>query len=134
MQERTLTYGMSVEVPLAYERAVARAREELGKEGFGVLTEIDVAATLKAKLDVDRPPYKILGACNPSLADQALDAEEGIGLLLPCNVVVYQQEGGSVVAALEPLTMVDLTGNAALEEVAGQAKQLLAAALDSLPA
>jgi len=105
-------YGLKAEVALPYERAVERAREELGKEGFGVLTEIDVQATLKKKLDVEFRPYVILGACNPPLAHQALSAERDIGLLLPCNVIVYAADapGTSVVAALDPVAQLSLAG------------------------
>ena len=112
MTSPKISYGLKADVPLPYERAVERAREELGKEGFGVLTEIDVRATLKKKLDVDFRPYVILGACNPSLAHQALSAERDIGLLLPCNVIVYAGERAntSVVAALDPVAQLNLAG------------------------
>ena len=108
----TIKYGLKAEVALPYERAVERAREELGKEGFGILTEIDVKGTLKRKLDVEFRPYVILGACNPSLSHQALTAERDIGLLLPCNVVVYAADtpGRSVVAILDPVEQLKLTG------------------------
>ncbi len=107
-----IRYGLKVEVALPYERAVERTREELGKEGFGVLTEIDVKGTLKKKLDVEFRPYVILGACNPPLSYQALSAERDIGLLLPCNVVVYAADapGKSVVAILDPVEQLKLTG------------------------
>jgi len=118
--EQTTRYGIGTEVNLPYERAVQRTREELAKEGFGVLTEIDVAATLKKKLDVDFRPYVILGACNPPLAHRALTAERDIGLLLPCNVVVYaaDEPGKSVVAAMDPIAALELTGNEQVRSVA----------------
>jgi uncharacterized protein (DUF302 family) len=106
---------------------VERTRAELAKEGFGVLTEIDVRETLKRKLDVDFRPYVILGACNPPLAFQALTAERDIGLLLPCNVIVYADErpGRSVVAALDPVVQLRLTGKAALEPLAREVRARL---------
>jgi uncharacterized protein (DUF302 family) len=106
---------------------VARTRAELAKEGFGVLTEIDVRETLKRKLDVDFRPYVILGACNPPLAHQALTAERDIGLLLPCNVIVYAGErpGRSVVAALDPVVQLRLTGKATLEPLAREVRARL---------
>jgi uncharacterized protein (DUF302 family) len=115
-----IKYGLKAEVALPYERAVERAREELGKEGFGVLTEIDVKGTLKKKLDVEFRPYVILGACNPSLSHQALTAERDIGLLLPCNVVVYASDapGKSVVAILDPVEQLSLTGRTDIRPLA----------------
>jgi len=120
MTSTTFAYGLKVTVPLPYARAVERAREELGKEGFGVLTEIDVRATLKQKLNAEFRPYVILGACNPPLAHRALEAERDIGLLLPCNVVVYAGEtpSTSVVAALDPVPLLGLTGRSDLAPVA----------------
>ncbi len=120
MPDQTIRYGFKAEVALPYERAVERVRQELAKEGFGVLTEIDVKATLKKKLDVDFRPYVILGACNPPLAHQALSAERDIGLLLPCNVVVYaaDQAGRSVVAVLDPVEQLKLTGRSDIEPLA----------------
>jgi uncharacterized protein (DUF302 family) len=110
-------YGFSVEMPVAFDQAVARTREELAKEGFGILTEIDVKETLKQKLDVAFRPYVILGACNPPLAHQALTAERDIGLLLPCNFVVYasDQPGRSVVAALDPVRQLAITGKTSVK-------------------
>jgi uncharacterized protein (DUF302 family) len=123
--EQTTRYGIGTTVNLPYERAVQRTREELAREGFGVLTEIDVAATLKKKLDVSFRPYVILGACNPPLAHRALTAERDIGLLLPCNVVVYaaDEPGKSVVAAMDPIAALELTGN---EQVRGVAQDVRA--------
>src|SRR3989339_1647905 len=95
-------YQYKKEVNLSYDRAVARARERLQKEGFGVLTEIDVKATLKKKLDVDFDKYLILGACNPPFAYKALQAEEDIGLMLPCNVIVHEKGGKTKVSAILP--------------------------------
>jgi uncharacterized protein (DUF302 family) len=127
-------YGRTVEIKAPFEEAVAQVREALARQGFGVLTEIDVAATLKAKLGQDMEPYLILGACNPPLAHRALEADRSIGLLLPCNVVVRGREdgGGTVVQALDPQTMVKLTGLPALVPVADEAGRRLDAALDSL--
>lgn len=128
---RTLPYGFAVTVNLPYSRAVERTRQALAAQGFGVLTEIDVAATLKAKLNVDFRPYIILGACNPPLAHQALDAELDIGLLLPCNVVVYagDQANTSVVAAMDPQAALALTGNDQIAPLAQQVRVRLDAVL-----
>jgi len=128
-------YGMRVEVALPYELAVERARAELATEGFGVLTEIDVRQTLKKKLDVDFRPYVILGACNPPLAHQALTAEREIGLLLPCNVIVYASDapGRSVIAALDPVVQLRLAGRPDLEPLAREVRQRLERVLAALP-
>jgi uncharacterized protein (DUF302 family) len=127
-------YGLRVEVPLTYEQAVERATEALKAEGFGVLTTIDVKHTLKQKLDREFRKYVILGACNPSLADRALHAELEIGLLLPCNVIVYETEPGrSVVAAMAPIAALGIVGeNSELQSVAGEADQRLRRALSAL--
>jgi uncharacterized protein (DUF302 family) len=104
-------YGFGKKIELAFDAAVARTTQELAKEGFGVLTEIDVAATMKKKLDRDMPPYRILGACNPPFAAKALDAEASIGLLMPCNVVVRQDAQGAVhVEFLDPIALFEMTG------------------------
>ena len=128
------TYGLRVEVALPYDEAVAKTRAALEKEGFGVLTEIDVKATLKKKLDVDFRDYIILGACNPPLAHQALTAEREIGLLLPCNVIVYagDQPGHSVVAALDPVEQLKLTGNKNLEPLSRDVRARMERTLASL--
>lgn len=134
MIEQTTRYGISTTVDLPYAEAVERTREALATEGFGILSEIDVAATLKKKLDVDFRPYVILGACNPPLAHQALTAERDIGLLLPCNVIVYadDDEGRSVVAAMDPEEALSLTGNEAVRPLAKDVKTRLRRALETL--
>lgn len=132
MIEQTTRYGISTTVDLPYDQAVERTRQALQKEGFGVLTEIDVKATLKKKIDVDFRPYVILGACNPPLAHKALSAELDIGLLLPCNVVVYaaDEPGKTVVGALDPVEALSLSGNDAIrplaDEVRGRLERVLA--------
>jgi uncharacterized protein (DUF302 family) len=127
-------YGLSVTVPGEFDAAVVRATEALKTEGFGVLTTIDVQQTLKAKLDRDFRKYTILGACNPVLADRALHAELEIGLLLPCNVIVYEQGPGKcAVSAMAPLAALNLAGeNRELQAVAGEADAKLRRALASL--
>lgn len=127
------TYGLKVDLPLPYEAAVERATEALKRQGFGVLTTIDVKHTLKQKLDRDFRRYVILGACNPALADRALGAELDIGLLLPCNVIVYEREPGtSTVAAMAPLPAMGIIGNADLVEVAKEVDAKLRSALGTL--
>lgn len=125
-------YGLKTRTDLDMAAAEEKVTALLADEGFGILTEIDVAATLKVKLGVDRNPYRILGACNPQLANKALEAESDVGLLLPCNVVVYQEADSTVVAALDPATMVDLTDNPSLAEVAGEARQRLERVMDAM--
>ena len=127
-------YGMRVELPFAYEDAVERATAALKDQGFGVLTTIDVQQTLKQKLDRAFRKYVILGACNPPLADRALHAELEVGLLLPCNVVVYEtRPGHSVVSAMAPLAALGIVGdNAELQRVASEADERLRKALTAL--
>lgn len=126
-------YGISVTLRAGFADSVERTRAALAEQGFGVLTEIDVAATLKAKLGHDMAPYLILGACNPPLAHQALGVDTSIGLLLPCNVVVRAvDEEHTLVEALDPNVMVTVTGLTALAPVAEQARARLSAALDAL--
>jgi uncharacterized protein (DUF302 family) len=127
-------YGYSVTVPEPFAPGVVRrVRAALGEQGFGVLTEIDVRATLRDKLGVDMADYLILGACNPSLAHRALEADPDIGLLLPCNVLVRADgPDTTLVQALDPQVMVDVTGRAELEAVADEAAGRLRAALDAV--
>ncbi|OFW13421.1 MAG: ABC transporter ATP-binding protein [Acidobacteria bacterium RIFCSPLOWO2_12_FULL_67_14] len=127
-------YGLRVELPVGYDAAVERATAALKSQGFGVLTTIDVQQTLKQKLDRDFRRYVILGACNPPLADRALHAELEVGLLLPCNVIVYETTPGrTVVAAMAPLAALGIVGdNAELQRVAEEADARLRAALASL--
>ena len=131
---RESRYGMGVDVALPYEQAVERTSEELKKEGFGVLTTIDVKQTMKQKLDREFRKYTILGACNPPLAYRAFEAELEIGLLLPCNVVVYEKEPRtSVVSAIAPILALGMVGgNPSLKDVAQEAEERLRRALKNL--
>lgn len=122
--------GLEVKVAIPYEQAIARVTAALKEEGFGVLTTIDVRATLKQKLGVDFRPYTILGACNPPLAHKALSADLDMGLLLPCNVIVYAVddgavEDGAVISIADPLVMLKLADNPALNEMAQEARARL---------
>ena len=134
MIAQTTRYGIGTTIPLAYEAAVTRTKEALAAEGFGILAEIDIAATLKKKLGVDFPPYVILGACNPPLAYRALIAERDIGLLLPCNVVVYAADvpGLSVVAAMDPVAALNLTGNDEITPVAEEVRSRIVRVLEAI--
>ncbi|MFN7571484.1 MAG: DUF302 domain-containing protein [Betaproteobacteria bacterium] len=126
-------YGFGKTVALSYEQALEKATAELQKEGFGVLTEIDVAATLKKKLGADMPPYKILGACNPPLAQRALTAEPTIGLLLPCNVVVRVDAAGATqVEFMDPASMQKMSDSAELAAVAAEVRARLLRVMDAL--
>ena len=121
-----MNYFIAKDVKMSYEAALAAVTDALEAEGFGVLTEIDVAQTLKAKLDVDFPKYKILGACNPPLALKALSAENQIGVLLPCNVVVQEHADGRVeVSAMDPVGAMAMVGNAKLDEIAADVRARL---------
>lgn len=123
-------YTMTAETGDTYVEAVARTREALAEQGFGVLCEIDVAATLEDKLGVESEPYLILGACNPQLAHRALTAEAELGVLLPCNVIVYRRDGRVHIAAVDPQRMLSIVPNAALPEVAGEVRRRLAAVVE----
>ena len=128
-------YALSTTVAAGFNETLAATRAQLAEVGFGVLTEIDLAGTLKTKLDVDIPAQVVLGACRPPLAHAALQAEPSIGLLLPCNVVVRAADDGhTIVEAMDPGAMVAITGNDALLEVATDARERLARALESLTA
>jgi uncharacterized protein (DUF302 family) len=128
-----VVYYISKEVSFPFDTAIERVKEELKKEGFGVLTEIDVQDTLKKKLDVDFRKYRILGACNPPFAHKALQAEERIGLLLPCNLIVQERSDGKVdVAAIDPAASMQAVGNPALESIAGQVRDKLKAVIARL--
>jgi uncharacterized protein (DUF302 family) len=127
------SYHFSVTVSGEFEDVVERTKAALAKEGFGVLTDIDISATLKAKLDVDRPAYRILGACNPPMANQALDHDPAIGVLLPCNVVVRDNgEGRVLVDFMDPEAVLDLVGSPGIEKVAGEVRTRLEMARDTL--
>ncbi len=135
-QAPTRTYGFGTRIAAPYEQAVERTKAALKEQGFGVLTEIDVRKTMKEKLDAEFRPYVILGACNPPLAHRALSADLGVGLLLPCNVVVYDnQDGTSTVEALDPEAALSIVGpEPAIVDVARDAKARLRKAVDSLSA
>ena len=127
----TYYYSRILDLPL--EQAETRVREELQREGFGVLTEINVRETLKKKLDVDFRPYKILGACNPSLAHKALQAEDKIGTMLPCNVVLQEVDAGRTeVAAVDPVASMQAVENEGLTEIAGDVRSRLRRVVDNL--
>ncbi len=131
--EDQMDYYISKTVALSYDEAVSKVTEELKKEGFGVLTEIDVKKTLKKKLDVDFQKYIILGACNPPFAYQALQAENKIGILLPCNVIVQEHEEGKVeVAAMDPAAAMEVINNPKLTEVAQKVRAKLQNVIDQL--
>ena len=120
-----VSYTLSTTTTHSFESAVARVREALAEQGFGVLCEIDVQATLKAKLGVERDPYLILGACNPQLAHGALQAEPELGTLLPCNVVIYTQDGQTHIAAVNAEQMLSIVGNPDLTDTAAEVSRRL---------
>lgn len=120
-----MTYGFGKKTAYGFQQAIDRVTEELKKEGFGVLTTIDVQDTLKKKLSVDFRRYVILGACNPPFAHQALSADEEIGLLLPCNVIVYEKEGSTFVRVFDPMTMVRIVENETVTTIAKEVEARL---------
>jgi len=126
-------YGFSVSVNDSFENTIVKVTEALKTEGFGVLTEIDVKATLKAKIDVDRKPYTILGACNPQLANEAINAEPDIGLLLPCNVLVREEDDGSInVSFMDPAAVLGLVDRKEVTELGMQVREKLQRVKDQL--
>jgi uncharacterized protein (DUF302 family) len=128
-------YGFTVSVSGTMEEVEDKVTEELQKQGFGILTEIDVAATLKKKIDVDRKPYKILGACNPALANQAIEADPDIGLLLPCNVLVREEDDGSItVGFMDPVAVLGLVEMDGIERLATEVRGRLERVRDALVA
>lgn len=130
----TVEYSLAIETDRDFDEVMAATRAALADEGFGVLTEIDVKATMKAKLDVDRDEYVILGACNPPLAHQALEAEPELGVLLPCNVVVYRTGGRTRVSAVAAEQMLGMVGNEQLKPVAGEVAERLDRVLAAIAA
>ena len=127
-----MDYGFSKSVDLSFEQTIDKITEELKKEGFGVLTSIDVKETLKKKINVDFKKYTILGACNPPIAHKALLEEEELGLLLPCNIIVYEKEDKTVVSVFDPMIMTKVIDNEKIVPVAGQVKERLERVLQSV--
>ena len=127
-----MTYYFSKTIDLDFEGAIIKVTEELKKEGFGILTDIDVKATLKKKLDVDFHKYRILGACNPPFAYQALQAEDKIGTMLPCNVIVQERDGKTEVSAIDPLASMQAVKNEALSGIAEEVRLKLRAVIEKL--
>ncbi len=127
-----MDYGYKREIQLSFKEAVEKTKDELMKEEFGVLTEIDVKATLKKKLDVDYDEYLILGACNPPFALKALQAEKDIGLLLPCNVIVFEEGGGVFVSAILPTVAMGVVDAPSLADVAQTVEKKLKKVIDSV--
>jgi uncharacterized protein (DUF302 family) len=128
-----MSYYIAKKTPLGFDEAVAAAIERLKEQGFGVLTDIDVKATLKQKIGADFRRYRILGACNPHLAHKALQTEDKIGVLLPCSVIVQElEDGGSEVAAIDPLVAMATVGNKDLEELGKEARDRLVRAVESV--
>ncbi len=125
-------YAFRIEVDLAYRETVERVKEELQVEGFGVLTEVDVEKVMEKKLGVRFRPYTIIGACNPPLSSRAFNANLEAGLVLPCNVIIYEQEGHSVVVIADPVTMISTLGDPRLNEVATEARDRLQRVIEQI--
>jgi uncharacterized protein (DUF302 family) len=134
MEVRTLSnYSFGGETELSFDEAVSKVTESMKEQGFGILTEIDAKKVLKEKLGLDRKPYKILGACNPQFAHKAIDMEPEIGTLLPCNVLVYEKDDGTVVvSAMNPEAALKLVGNPNIEDIAKQVRTRIEKALEEL--
>jgi len=130
MDSKVKMYQYKKETGMSYNEAVAKAKEGLQKEGFGILTEIDVKSTLKKKLDVDFDDYIILGACNPGMAYKALQAEQDLGLMLPCNVIIYSKKGKTFVAAIKPIVQMEKIRNPKLTGIAAQVEEKLKRVVD----
>lgn len=127
-----MNYGFSKTLNIPFEQAIEKVTEELKKEGFGVLTSIDVKATLKQKINVDFKKYTILGACNPPIAHKALQEEEELGLLLPCNVIVYEKDNKTNVSFFDPMVMTWVIDNDNMKPIAGEVKEKLQKVLEAL--
>ncbi len=127
-----MEYGFSKSVDLSFEQTIEKVTEELKKEGFGILTSIDVKETLKKKINVDFKKYTILGACNPPIAHQALLEEEELGLLLPCNIIVYEKEDKTVISVFDPMVMTKIIDNKKIVSVAEQIKEKLGRVLQAV--
>ncbi|MCH8049847.1 DUF302 domain-containing protein [Patescibacteria group bacterium] len=128
-----MKYSYSKSTNLSFQEAIEKVKEELTKEGFGVLTEIDIKATLKEKLNIDFDNYVILGACNPPFAHKSLLAEKEIGLFLPCNVIVYEEDGKTVVSTIVPSVQMSMIENKELKSISGEVEDGLKKVIDSLP-
>jgi len=127
-----MKYGFSKITNYNFEQAIEKVTEELKLEGFGILTTIDVKETLKKKINVDFKKYAILGACNPPLAHKALQAEEELGLLLPCNVIIYEKDGNSIVSIFDTMVMAQIIENPGMQSVAEQVKEKLLRVLERI--
>ncbi len=125
-----MTYGFSKTVTYSFEQAIEKVTEELKKEGFGILTTIDIKETLKNKIDVDVPRYTILGACNPHFAHKAIQTEQEIGLLLPCNVIVYENKSAIVVSVFDPMVMEKIVDNPLILPIAKEVQERLRRVID----
>ncbi len=128
-----MKYNYTKKVSLSFSDTIQKTKEALTANGFGILTDIDVAATLKNKLDVTYEPYLILGVCNPALAYKSLQAEKEIGLFLPCNVIIYEQEGNVFISVIRPTIAMGMIENETLATVAAQAEKKLLSAIESIP-